>query len=339
MRNKLIKIALIGNTNAGKSTFLNSMVGQTISIINKKINTTQNLIKGILNINETQIIFYDTPGSNFLNTKIIDQKKIKIEIWTAIEDVDCILYMIDSSKYNFKNVYSDLKKINEVKKLIIVVFNKIDLIDNKLILPYIKSLNNLKLVDSFFNISAKYKRGLDKFCGYEASGGVLLFGMAFIAILLANSPFAAAYSEFLHLPVVLKLGPVVFEEDILHFVNDVLIELAQIKEPVTRELHARSLSEMVKVSSDSIFMTLQNLLFQQQRRETMKQKVPENLVQQTTNKQMLEDDLIRLCFADDVSIRKYLFDYINTDWLNSNIIRKIYPILLVKNGQKIVGIH
>ena len=162
MRNKLIKIALIGNTNAGKSTFLNSMVGQTISIINKKINTTQNLIKGILNINETQIIFYDTPGSNFLNTKIIDQKKIKIEIWTAIEDVDCILYMIDSSKYNFKNVYSDLKKINEVKKLIIVVFNKNDLIDNKLILPYIKSLNNLKLVDSFFNISAKYKRGLDK---------------------------------------------------------------------------------------------------------------------------------------------------------------------------------
>jgi len=162
VRNKLIKIALIGNTNAGKSTFLNSMVGQTISIINKKINTTQNLIKGILNINETQIIFYDTPGSNFLNTKIIDQKKIKIEIWTAIEDVDCILYMIDSSKYNFKNVYSDLKKINEVKKLIIVVFNKNDLIDNKLILPYIKSLNNLKLVDSFFNISAKYKRGLDK---------------------------------------------------------------------------------------------------------------------------------------------------------------------------------
>ena len=68
MTNKLIKIALVGNTNAGKSTFMNSMVGQTVSIINKKINTTQNIIMGIVNISETQIIFYDTPGSNFLKT-------------------------------------------------------------------------------------------------------------------------------------------------------------------------------------------------------------------------------------------------------------------------------
>ena len=76
MINKLIKIALVGNTNAGKSTFMNSMVGQTVSIINKKINTTQNMIMGIVNISETQIIFYDTPGSNFLKTKDFFRKVI-----------------------------------------------------------------------------------------------------------------------------------------------------------------------------------------------------------------------------------------------------------------------
>ena len=162
MTNKLIKIALIGNTNAGKSTFMNSMVGQTVSIINKKINTTQNIIMGIVNISETQIIFYDTPGSNFLKTVVSNQKKLKIDIWSAIEDVDCILYIIDVLKYNYEAVYSDLKKINEVKKSIFVVFNKIDLIDNKFILPYIKSLNDLNLVDEFFNVSAKYNKGLKK---------------------------------------------------------------------------------------------------------------------------------------------------------------------------------
>ena len=75
MVNKLIKIALIGNTNAGKSTLMNSMIGTNVSIINRKINTTQNIIKGIVNINDTQIIFYDTPGSNLLNSTFTYQKR------------------------------------------------------------------------------------------------------------------------------------------------------------------------------------------------------------------------------------------------------------------------
>ncbi len=162
MTNKLIKIALIGKTNAGKSTLMNSIVHKTVSITNKKINTTQNIIKGIININDTQIVFYDTPGSNFLNSNVASQKRLKIDIWTAIEEVDCILYIIDASKYKYETICSDIKKINEAKKLIIVIFNKIDLIDNKNILPYIKSLNNLNLVEAFFNISAKYRKGLNK---------------------------------------------------------------------------------------------------------------------------------------------------------------------------------
>ena len=166
MKKKLIKVALVGKTNAGKSTLVNSFVGEKISIINKKINTTQDLILGILNIDTTQIIFYDTPGSNFLKTSNLLQKKNKTHIWSAIDQVNLILYIIDSSKYNYQNIESDINKISEVNKSIILVFNKIDLIENEKILLYINELKKINYIESFFNISAKYNKGITNLSNY-----------------------------------------------------------------------------------------------------------------------------------------------------------------------------
>ncbi len=87
MNKKLLKVALLGKTNAGKSTLINSLIGEKISIVNKKINTTQESIIGIKNIDNTQIVFYDTPGSNFLKTLNLNQKYLKINIWNAIDSV------------------------------------------------------------------------------------------------------------------------------------------------------------------------------------------------------------------------------------------------------------
>ena len=161
MKNKLLKVALIGKTNAGKSTLVNSFVGEKVSIINKKINTTQELILGIKNIENTQIIFYDTPGSNFLKISNILQKKLKTNVWEAIDNVDLLLYIVDVLKYNFQDIKNDIIKISEVKKSIILVFNKIDLIENKKILPLINELQNINLIEDFFNISAKYNKGIN----------------------------------------------------------------------------------------------------------------------------------------------------------------------------------
>ena len=71
MKNKIIRVAIVGRTNAGKSTLINKIVGEKISIQNKKINTTQVTVMGVKNIKKTQFIFYDTPGSNFLKSLII----------------------------------------------------------------------------------------------------------------------------------------------------------------------------------------------------------------------------------------------------------------------------
>ena len=173
IKKKIIKIALVGKTNAGKSTLINSLVGEKISIINKKINTTQEPILGIKNINATQVIFYDTPGSNFLKTTNLSQKKLKIHLWQSIDSVDFLIYLIDVVKYNFKEIEKEILKISEVGKPIILTFNKIDLIDNKKILPMIVELKKIDKIKDFFLISAKRKSGIDDFLTYLESKSYL----------------------------------------------------------------------------------------------------------------------------------------------------------------------
>ena len=166
MRNRIIHVVLIGKTNAGKSTFINSIVKEKISIENKKINTTQEIITGIINLKNTQIVFYDTPGLNLLKTSNLIQKKQNTQILELINHVDVIFFIIDIVKFNYNSIIKDIKKIKEINKPVIVVFNKIDLIEKDKILLYIKKLNETDLVDDFFNISAKYNKGFDLITKY-----------------------------------------------------------------------------------------------------------------------------------------------------------------------------
>jgi GTP-binding protein Era len=220
MKKKLIKVALVGKTNAGKSTLVNSFVGEKISIVNKKINTTQDLILGILNIDTTQIIFYDTPGSNFLKTSNLLQKKNKTHIWSAIDQVNLILYIIDSSKYNYQDIESDINKISEVNKSIILVFNKIDLIENEKILFYINELKKINFIESFFNISAKYNKGITNLSNYLRTKSITqewLYKNDEITnkddIFITNECTRNAILEFLHqeIPYNIKVRSLVFK--------------------------------------------------------------------------------------------------------------------------------
>ena len=166
MTSKILKIALVGRTNAGKSTLINRIVGEKISIQNKKINTTQVTVIGIKNIRETQLIFYDTPGSNFLKSLNAQSKNLKTNLWSGIDDSDIILYLIDSKTANSKFLFEQIIKLQEVKKKILIIFNKIDLISNKEILPLISNLNKNFNIDSFFTISAKQNIGIENLLNY-----------------------------------------------------------------------------------------------------------------------------------------------------------------------------
>ena len=166
MTNKILKIALVGRTNAGKSTLINKIVGEKISIQNKKINTTQETVMGVKNMKKTQLIFYDTPGSNFLKSLNKDSKNLKINLWNGIDGSDIIFYLIDSKMANIKFLYEQIDKLQEVKKKIIVIFNKIDLISNKQLLPLISDLDKNFNIDSFFTISAIQNIGIDDLLDY-----------------------------------------------------------------------------------------------------------------------------------------------------------------------------
>ena len=166
MKNKIIKISIVGKTNAGKSTLLNNIVGEKISIQNKKINTTQEVIIGIKNIKNTQMLFYDTPGSNFLKTLNIQAKKYKIHLWNGIDESDIIIYLIDSKSIKLSFLYEQLDKLQEINKKLIIVFNKIDLILSKKLLPIISEIDKKYKIESFFTISAKKNKGIKKLLLY-----------------------------------------------------------------------------------------------------------------------------------------------------------------------------
>ena len=118
-------VGIIGAPNAGKSTLLNQVLGQKISITSKKPQTTRDKILGIVNRDASQIIFADTPGihnsSTLLNRRIVDQALL------ALEDVDLILFMIDASSRNHSAENLILSQLKKRKKDVILALNKIDL--------------------------------------------------------------------------------------------------------------------------------------------------------------------------------------------------------------------
>lgn len=134
-------VSLIGKTNSGKSTLLNSLVGEKVAITTYKTQTTRTAIKAIINRENSQIIVTDTPGIHKGKTKL--SKTMIDTAYTMIGEVDCVLFIVDGTEKNVSNENDQiLNKIREAKKPTILVINKVDLIPKE---------KNLQLIETYKN--------------------------------------------------------------------------------------------------------------------------------------------------------------------------------------------
>ena len=129
-------VTLIGRTNVGKSTLLNLLVGEKVAAIANKVQTTRTAIKGIVNRENSQIIFTDTPGIHKPKTKL--NETMLETSFTVLPDSDIVLFLIEATSDKIgKGDQIILDKIKKAKKKTILIINKIDLVKREKLLGLI----------------------------------------------------------------------------------------------------------------------------------------------------------------------------------------------------------
>ena len=152
-------VTLIGRPNVGKSTLINSIIGKKVAITSSKPQTTRNIIQGIYNDSDSQIVFVDTPGIHKPNHKL--GKTLNKQAYYSIGDVDIILLLVDGSEELGKGDKYIIESLKEVKKTVILVINKIDKMTKEEILIKINEYKDLYNFDEIIPLSALKKNNID----------------------------------------------------------------------------------------------------------------------------------------------------------------------------------
>ena len=153
-------VAILGQPNVGKSTLLNSLLKEKVSIVSPKPQTTRNKILGIYNDEDCQIVFIDTPGIHNSQNKL--DEFMNKSILVAKSDVDVVMYVIDGSKSITKNTIEILNKYTKNIQNIILVVNKIDKTNYEKLYPELAKCNQLENIKDVVPVSASKSKNLEE---------------------------------------------------------------------------------------------------------------------------------------------------------------------------------
>ncbi|MBW9064257.1 GTPase Era [Rhizobium herbae] len=159
-------VALIGATNAGKSTLVNRLVGAKVSIVSHKVQTTRAIVRGIAIHKQAQIVFMDTPGI-FKPRRRLDRAMVTTA-WGGAKDADAIMMLIDSERGLKGDAETILEGLKEVEQPKMLVLNKIDQVSREDLLKLAAAANEYVEFERTFMISALNGSGCDDVLDYLA---------------------------------------------------------------------------------------------------------------------------------------------------------------------------
>ena len=151
--------AVIGRPNVGKSTLINSLIGQKIAIMSDKPQTTRNKILCVLTQPDAQVVFLDTPGIHKAKDKLGEYMVQAAE--NTLKEVDVILFVVDATEKMGAGERYILERLEATKKPVLLVVNKLDLIDRQSVLPIIAGYTAKYPFAGVVPISAKEEMNLD----------------------------------------------------------------------------------------------------------------------------------------------------------------------------------
>jgi GTP-binding protein Era len=153
-------VTIAGHTNAGKSSFLNAVIGEKIASVSSKPQTTRTRITGIRNIDDVQLVFFDTPGLHKPVNKLSEHMLNTVK--ESVSDIDAVVFMQDCTKKLNEQEWQLLKSLNDSKMPVIFVLNKIDLLKSMDDLaPMIAELSSKLELQAIVPVSVTENNGVD----------------------------------------------------------------------------------------------------------------------------------------------------------------------------------